>query len=264
MDYSGFVYIWYDTKRRWFYIGSHSGNINDGYVCSNTRLKNAYKKRPTTFRRRILEYVATDDRQLLLSAEQRWLDKISDNELMTGKNKVANTIRYYNVKKTASGGNGRKGSNGVLVGMKKYYDPETLKQTLCEEDKQPDGWVLGVPKTKTSTAKTVWIHNKAEVKNKRVITLTADLIDSGWEPGRLPTENLKAAMSKGGKTAIKKIDKSRPRRGKAVVTPLGAFAKLKDAAVAHKVTSTAVLARIKNINMPEWHYKENTRNGHTD
>lgn len=27
--YSGFIYIWYDTKRKKFYIGSHKGHVVD-------------------------------------------------------------------------------------------------------------------------------------------------------------------------------------------------------------------------------------------
>lgn len=37
----GFVYIWYDRKRKLYYIGSHKGNINDGYICSSNRMRNA-------------------------------------------------------------------------------------------------------------------------------------------------------------------------------------------------------------------------------
>ena len=69
----------------------------------------AYKKRPETFRFRVLEYCygnVTDLQHL----EQKWLDKIHDNELMLTENIYNNTCRYYNVKKWAAGGNG-KGTN---------------------------------------------------------------------------------------------------------------------------------------------------------
>jgi hypothetical protein len=51
----GFVYLWKDTKRNKFYLGSHLGFLDDGYTGSNNRFKNAFKSRPHTFRRRILE-----------------------------------------------------------------------------------------------------------------------------------------------------------------------------------------------------------------
>lgn len=92
----GFVYIWYDTKRNKFYIGSHLGYLNDGYVCSNKRLLNIFKSRPETLRRRILEYYDDINHQFLLEREQEWLNLIEEDEL--------HGVRYYNEKKVAFGG----------------------------------------------------------------------------------------------------------------------------------------------------------------
>ena len=30
--YNGFVYLWYDTQTKKFYVGSHLGTTSDGYV----------------------------------------------------------------------------------------------------------------------------------------------------------------------------------------------------------------------------------------
>jgi hypothetical protein len=81
----GFVYIWFDRKRRMFYIGSHWGTEGDGYVCSSDRLRKAYRRRPEDFRRRILSRVHTN-RLDLLDQEQRWLDLVGDKK-----------GRYYNL-----------------------------------------------------------------------------------------------------------------------------------------------------------------------
>ncbi len=91
---SGFIYIWHDTIKSRFYLGSHYGSPDDGYVGSGTYFKRAYNKRPTTFKRRIIQIVngTKDD---LLQAEQLWLNLIEDAQL--GK-------RYYNLKKVAKGG----------------------------------------------------------------------------------------------------------------------------------------------------------------
>jgi hypothetical protein len=92
----GFVYIWMDIKRRKFYIGSHRGTIDDGYVGSGYRFKCAYYSRPNTFKRRILEHVTFNSLQQLLNREEYWLSMIADDEL--------HGARYYNEKKVASGG----------------------------------------------------------------------------------------------------------------------------------------------------------------
>ena len=89
----GFVYVWYDRKHKRYYIGSHWGHEDDGYVCSSSWMKSAYKRRPEDFRRRIVARV-TSSRQDLLLEENRWLQMIDDEEL--GK-------RFYNLYNTVRG-----------------------------------------------------------------------------------------------------------------------------------------------------------------
>ena len=88
---SGFVYIWYDRKHKRFYIGSHWGSSNDGYICSSSWMKQAYKHRPHDFKRRIVAVVETD-RASLLKEEQRWLEMMQPHEMK---------IRYYNLQTTS-------------------------------------------------------------------------------------------------------------------------------------------------------------------
>ena len=87
----GFVYVWFDRKRRRFYVGSHWGAEDDGYVCSSSWMKKAQKLRPTDFRRRVVARVATN-RADLFTEEHRWLSMIKDHELRS---------RYYNIQKHA-------------------------------------------------------------------------------------------------------------------------------------------------------------------
>lgn len=105
--YTGFVYLWYDTKRKWFYIGSHMGTLDDGYIGSNTRLQRAYKKRPETFKRRVLVFYYGEDSKELHTLEQKYLDMIKHEELHLKENLTNNTTRYYNIKPNAAGLSGR-------------------------------------------------------------------------------------------------------------------------------------------------------------
>lgn len=71
------------------YVGSHFGYPTDGYICSSARMKNAYRRRPSDFMRRIVYWLKKgDDRQDLLDKEYEWLKKIPTAEL--GK-------RFYNL-----------------------------------------------------------------------------------------------------------------------------------------------------------------------
>lgn len=95
MNCYGFVYIWMDVKKKMFYIGSHAGSLDDGYVGSNIRLKRAYKKRPKDFKRRILAFCHEQSKEKLHKEEQKWLMMIKVEEL---------NVKYYNLKRVAAGG----------------------------------------------------------------------------------------------------------------------------------------------------------------
>jgi len=87
MEKYGFVYIWFDKKRKMFYIGSHWGTEDDGYICSSNRMRKAYRRRPDDFRRKIISRIESN-RADLLDEEYKFLSLIEDEEL--GK-------RYYNL-----------------------------------------------------------------------------------------------------------------------------------------------------------------------
>lgn len=86
MDKYGFIYIWRDKKHNRYYIGSHWGTIDDGYICSSTWMRNSYKRRPQDFKRRIIKHVY--DRSKLLETEQIYLSMIKQEEIK---------FRYYNL-----------------------------------------------------------------------------------------------------------------------------------------------------------------------
>jgi len=83
---TGFIYLWFDRKHKRYYVGCHMGAENDGYVCSSSWMKKAYKRRPEDFRRKILEKNIT--RELLYEREHYWLSMIKQTEIGS---------RYYNL-----------------------------------------------------------------------------------------------------------------------------------------------------------------------
>lgn len=92
MEKYGFVYIWYDRKHKRYYIGCHWGHENDGYICSSTWMKNAYRRRPEDFKRRVISRVYSS-RKDLIDKEYEWLQLISEVQL--GKD-YYNLTRYRN------------------------------------------------------------------------------------------------------------------------------------------------------------------------
>jgi hypothetical protein len=88
MEKYGFVYIWYDRKHKRYYVGSHWGTENDGYICSSKWMMQAYKLRPNDFKRRIISKIYSC-KQDILNEENRWLSMIKPNEIKT---------KYYNLR----------------------------------------------------------------------------------------------------------------------------------------------------------------------
>lgn len=92
MEKYGFIYIWFDRKRKRYYVGSHWGTENDGYVCSSNWMRTAFKRRPSDFKRRILKLIHTT-RQDMYEEETRWLQMIKPSEIK---------VRYYNFHRVAN------------------------------------------------------------------------------------------------------------------------------------------------------------------
>ena len=92
MKKEGFIYIWFDKKHKRYYIGSHWGYENDGYICSSRWMRKAYKLRPNDFKRRIIKS-DIQDRSLLYKEEQKWLSLIKEEEIKP----KTETPRYYNL-----------------------------------------------------------------------------------------------------------------------------------------------------------------------
>lgn len=95
--YYGFVYIWHDTVKGKYIIGSHHGKVEDGYLTSTggIHVKRIFNKRPETMKRRVLEYNYTDSFKETQKLEQKWLNK---------RPNIATNSKYYNLKQWATGG----------------------------------------------------------------------------------------------------------------------------------------------------------------
>lgn len=92
MEKEGFIYLWFDKKRRMYYLGCHWGTIDDRYVCSSKWMRDAYRYRPEDFNRRIVKRGIK--RESLLEEEYRLLLMIKETEL---------SKRYYNLSKNHFG-----------------------------------------------------------------------------------------------------------------------------------------------------------------
>jgi len=153
-SYTGYIYIWYDTKAKLYYIGGHYGKVEDKYICSNKPMKRAYKLRPHTFKFRVLEYTYSDTNDLR-ECEQKYLDMIKDNELLLSENVKNGTVRYYNVKKNSVGGNG-KGTNKGKSSIGGWNRGLTKVQQYTLETKE-----------KISIKKKLWWANKKFEENQK-------------------------------------------------------------------------------------------------
>lgn len=80
----GFVYKWYDTSNNMYYIGSHKGDVNDGYIGSGVYFLKSYKKRKESFFREII-YVGEHYR-LYEETVLRYLDAEKDKNSYNLKN----------------------------------------------------------------------------------------------------------------------------------------------------------------------------------
>jgi len=77
-----FVYLWFDSKNRKFYLGKHKGTPDDGYTHSSTIME-SFDVPPPHMKRRILAY-GTDEEMCLL-----------EHELLTNR-KEKKWDQYYN------------------------------------------------------------------------------------------------------------------------------------------------------------------------
>jgi len=99
VEKQGFVYIWYDRKNKMYYIGSHWGTPDDGYICSSPKMLRAYARRRDDFKRRIIKFGFLSQKELL-EEEDRWLRMIDPSKTVTANKRLRDrekNVRYYNI-----------------------------------------------------------------------------------------------------------------------------------------------------------------------
>lgn len=133
MEKQGFVYIWFDSKRKMYYIGSHWGFENDGYICSSHRMRQAYNRRPETFRRRILTRGLPTRKETLLK-EQEWLSLIDNSELLKKYYNMYNWVYVDNW--FADDGKRKTVSEKISSTLKVHYSDDEARQRQSDGTKK--------------------------------------------------------------------------------------------------------------------------------
>ena len=104
MSYEAFVYQWYDSKNRMFYLGYHKGTPDDGYTHSSTIMESFKSNEvPPYMKRRILAYGTHEEMceleyELLKNRKAKCWDRYYNESL--GDPRVVDTSgeNHYNYK----------------------------------------------------------------------------------------------------------------------------------------------------------------------
>ena len=152
----GFVYKWTNVDNNMFYIGSHKGNENDGYIGSGIYFKRVYNKYSNSFKREIL-YTGND----YLEAEE-FILHILDAE---------NNDKMYNLKNYALGGKTKLSDDGrrrLSESKKGINNPNYGKSTWNKNKKMPQHVVDAIKKANTNR-----VHTREEIikRSKYLVTL---------------------------------------------------------------------------------------------
>jgi hypothetical protein len=173
----GFVYIWYDKKRKMYYIGSHWGTEDDGYICSSNRMRDAHRRRPDDFKRRTIQTI--NERTELLNAEEQWLQKakkkedryynlcfttsnnlwwndenqrLSVGQKISAKNKANPNFGKWNCGKSLSEETKNKISESTSIAMKKHYKENPRTPETCRK--------IGENSKRLQAEKKIGMHGK--------------------------------------------------------------------------------------------------------
>lgn len=173
---SGFIYIWRDRKHNRYYIGSHWGTPDDGYICSSRWMRKSYSRRPEDFKRRIVAWVNTSRVDLLIE-EERWLQMIKPAEIKS---------RYYNLRRdTQHLWHAHEGEVKLSIGQK--ISAAKTGKTITFKDPDERGRKISEGKKKAFEKKLAETGSKFSAEHRE------KLVESNR--GRIHTDEWKAANS---------------------------------------------------------------------
>lgn len=153
----GFVYKWINTIDNMFYIGSHKGNVNDGYIGSGTYFKRAYNKHKESFSREIL-YTGYD----YLEFEEFVLHTLD----------AENNNQMYNLKNYALGGKTKLSEDGrkrLSESKKGDKNPNYGKSTWNKGKKMPIHVTESIKKANTNK-----VHTRESILKRVKYLVTLD------------------------------------------------------------------------------------------
>lgn len=125
----GFVYKWYDTLNDMYYIGSHRGDVNDGYKGSGKLFKKEYSERPSDFFREIL-YVG-ELYQLYEETILTYLNARDDSDSYNLKNKALGAGFCHtdeSKRKISEAGKGRRQSKKTKEAISRYNKSKVVSR----------------------------------------------------------------------------------------------------------------------------------------
>ena len=197
MKKTGFIYLWRDKKHNKYYIGSHLGSEDDGYICSSTWMRNARRARPQDFSRRVIERDIPKDQ--LVIRENRYLNMIKNDEL--GKkyyNLSRNTPNHFNC---TGKGKFQKGQIPWNKNATQDMYSEEYRQMCSERQKGKPSGMKGKTHTDEANKKNSMAHlgplpktHKAKLSGKN--RTAAQIAASKKHSERMKKNNPKAWLGK--------------------------------------------------------------------
>jgi len=157
--YNSFIYQWFDRGLNKFYIGSHYGEVNDGYLFGGIDIKKEYKERPNDFERKILSYHLVSEYSEIRRIEKEYLIKYD----------VENNDSFYNRTNESYGGYHKKSVENRLNDIDEnglnHFQRAAIK--MVKTRKERDNYKTA--KVKEYITK---IYKMDDIKNKISETLT--------------------------------------------------------------------------------------------
>ena len=137
-EYNSFIYQWIDKSLDKFYIGSHIGSIDDGYMFGGIDIKREYSFRPNDFERVILSFHVVNSNTEIRNIEKEYLLRFD----------VENNDKFYNRTNESYGG----------------YHKKSVEKRLMDIDENGLNAFQRAAKKMVETRKNSNSYNTAKVK----------------------------------------------------------------------------------------------------